>query len=134
MKLSGESLIIKNTPVPATNRKVFVAASDDSYGIPLAVYSSDVMEEYCELLMGTKLVPNNLEDGKDEVLFELPQKLDKGMPIGIQFDLDEQGRLRLSAVDMTHSQTKDAEFRVGLSESAMEEAKRKLGHLTANEN
>ncbi|MCL2348222.1 MAG: Hsp70 family protein [Planctomycetaceae bacterium] len=116
------NLIIKQTIVPVTVRERFEAADNDTYVLPLIIYSNDETIRHTELDMCTKV---------GEAMFELPQKMDRGMPIDIQFTLTDEGKLRLYALDPTHNQSKEAEFTPegALTEEQMQEAKKRTGML-----
>jgi len=117
----ASNLVIKQSEVPITVKERFEAADNDTYELPLIVYANDETAKHAELGMCTKV---------GEALFVLPQKLDRGMPIDIQFTLSDEGKLRLYAHDPTHNQTKEAEFTPegALTEEQMNAAK-KQGNL-----
>lgn len=118
----ASNLIIKQTEVPITVKERFEAADDDTYELPLIIYANDETAKCAEIDMCTKV---------GEALFVLPQKLDQGMPIDIQFTLSDEGKLRLYAHDSTHNQTKEAEFTPegALTDEQMKEAKKQVGSL-----
>ena len=120
--VKNSNLIFKQTSVPIVVKKSFSIHDDDSYSLPLIVYANDEMNEIVDLEMCTKV---------GEVLMELPQKLDSGMPLDIQFELTQEGKLKLYAYDPTHRQTKEAEFTPegALTDEQMQEAKKQTGML-----
>jgi len=87
------NLIIKNTEVPITGKVSFIVANNDTSECRLIIYTNDETDQYADFNTCTKI---------NEVLFELPQKLDCGMPIDILLTLDKEGRLLLCVHDLTY--------------------------------
>lgn len=118
--------IYKNTELPHTKplqvgtvvenqtsviMEVFENGSDDEY----------VPEEYCKPLIKGELGP-------------LPDRLPKGAPIELLFNINEQGLLTVDAKDLTGGATTHLEVRLQnvLSEEELEEEKKKVSGLRIN--
>lgn len=125
-QLKVHLLIKRNEQIPPGGtlkvEQLFGAPGGDT--IKLDVYSSDetadvVETEQCDIMKDS-------ETGSEEIPFILPAPVPRNAPIAIKFELDEQGDLKLFAVDKTSNTSKEARFTAGLTEAQMEEARQKL--------
>ncbi len=118
------NLIIRNDPLPAKITRTFGTAVDNQTGVEITIVdnlSSD--EEY-------ELPPVSRELGKAEL--EIPPGLKKGTPIEITYELNEQGRLQMSARELTGGKEirVEIETEAGASEAEMQEAEARSKSLS----
>lgn len=90
------NLILKNSTVPIVTTKAFGTAVDDQEQVAVQIMengSSDISAK----------PGNSVEIG--QALLDLPAGLKKDTPIDITFRLNEEGRLQITAMELTESKT-----------------------------
>ncbi len=116
------NLIQKQTPVPCSHTEQFPVSEANATTLPFSVYFNNINDMVAEL-------------DKCDLLGEAEMKLDpglpKGAPIDVTFSLDENGRLQLSAKDVTTGKELSHEFQVAnaLSQEEVEKQKEIVGGL-----
>lgn len=112
-KLVCNNLIEKQAEVPCSITKTYPVSSANASTLPLAVYSNNINGSVAEL-------DCCLELGK--ATMELTPGLPKGAPIEVTFSLDAEGRLVLTARDVTNDKKLTVPFQV---EGVLSEEERK---------
>ncbi|MDO4587992.1 MAG: Hsp70 family protein [Planctomycetia bacterium] len=111
------NLITKQTNVPATGSQIFKTAQANAIEIDLIVYANNNSESDVPLDMGEEI---------GNAVFKLPQNLPDRSPIEITFNLSDEGKLSMTAVDQTFNQKVDAVFEAAgvMTEEEMEMARK----------
>ena len=111
------NLIVKQSPVPATGKQVFKTACANAEEIDLVVFANNESADNADLELGEEI-------GK--TVFPLPPNLPDRAPIEISFNLNDEGNLSMTAIDLTFNQKIEANFQAAgvMSEEELENARR----------
>ncbi len=116
------NLITKQSPVPCSKAQKFPVSEDNAATLPLIVYSNDSTETQEALDMC-------IETGN--AVMELTEGLPKGSLIEVTFELTEEGKLILTAIDLTNNKNVTVAFEVkdALSQEEVERQRAEVAEL-----
>ncbi len=119
------NLIRRQTPVPCEASQIFPISEANASTLPLIVFADDADCEQAELDLGTIA-------GSSEM--SLTPGLPALAPIRVTFSLSEEGKLTLTAHDLTNNEELVAEFMPegALSQTEIERMGNIVGNLTIN--
>ena len=113
------NMILKNTELPARRVQEFYTVAPNQKTVTIRVLESLSSEEMADPCEGTEI---------GEAVLELPDGLPAGSPLQIEFLLNENGLLELTATETTHHQEVRARFETAdaISEADLSAAKQRL--------
>lgn len=112
------NIVIKNDRVPAENKQSFGTHEDDQYNAKIRIMESETAEKIIELDEAEEI---------GEATLALPEGLPKNSPIEVTFQLNEEGRLEISAIERSEGRHVEATIETNsvISGEALEEAKQR---------
>lgn len=118
------NLIKKQTAVPFSFSMKFPISQANAATLPLQVFSNDSIEDVADL------EEECINAG--EAIMELTPGLPQGALINITFTITEEGKLTLTAEDLTNNKSISAEFNVSgaLTQEEIEQQRNIVGDLT----
>lgn len=117
----GDSVVVRNmirrqSPVPAERKETFKTADANSHALDLIVFSNNEPGADADIASSQEL---------GRTIFELPPNLPIHSPIEVTFRLNTEGRLEMTAKDLTGGKEIQSEFKVdaGMTEAELEAAR-----------
>ncbi|WRS26720.1 Hsp70 family protein [Oscillospiraceae bacterium MB08-C2-2] len=113
------NLILRNTPLPAREKRQFFTVAPNQQSVTIRVLESLSSQELAQPLEGTEI---------GETVLELPPGLAAGSPLEIEFTLNEGGLLELEAQEITGGRQVSARFETvdAITAEELDEAKKRL--------
>lgn len=119
------NVIMKNSRVPTDITQEFVTREDKQTNVDIQIMENEATETQIEIEEGIEIGMANLE---------LPPELPQGSPLEVTFKLNEEGRLEITAVELSEGKQIETsiETKSVISEEELEEAKQRSSAIVVS--